>query len=90
MKTLWEKNNLITSNTLFNNVSYPINDIDLYSVLCNHLKTKKKKKDVTQNIKFVCLCVDNIFFPKFDIIRDKYGKFSFGVKVEYVTFKYTV
>ena len=31
----------------------------------------KKKKYVTQNIKFVCFCVDNIFFPKFDIIRDK-------------------
>ena len=31
----------------------------------------KKRKDVTQNIKFVCLCVDNSFFPKFDIIRDK-------------------
>ena len=43
MKTLWEKNNLITSNTLFNNVSHPIKDIDLYSVLCNHLKTKRKR-----------------------------------------------
>ena len=32
---------------------------------------KTKKKDVTQNIKFVCLCIDNIFFAKFDIIRDK-------------------
>ena len=32
---------------------------------------KEKKKDVTQNIKFVCLCVDNVFFSKFDIIRDK-------------------
>ena len=30
-----------------------------------------KKKDVTQNIKFVFRCVDNVFFPKFDIIRDK-------------------
>ena len=30
-----------------------------------------KKKNGTQNIKFVCLCVDNIFFPKFHIIRDK-------------------
>ena len=37
-KTLWEKNSLITGNTLFNNVSHPIKDIDLYSVLC-----KKKK-----------------------------------------------
>ena len=49
----------------------------------------RRKKNVTQNIKFVCRCVDNIFFPKFDIIRDKQGKFSFGVKVEHVTFKYT-
>ena len=55
MKTLWEKNNLITSNTLFNNVSHPIKDTDLYSILCNHLK---KKKDVTQNIKFVFRCAD--------------------------------
>ena len=61
MKTLWEKNNIITTKTLFNNVSHPIKDIDLYSVLCNHLK--KKKKDVTQYIKFVICCVDNIFFP---------------------------
>ena len=29
VKTLWEKNNLITINTLFNNVFHPIKDIDL-------------------------------------------------------------
>ena len=64
MKTLWVKNDLIiTSNTLFNKVSHPIKDIGLNSVLCNRLKTKNKK-DVTQNIKFACCCVDNIFFPK--------------------------
>ena len=55
MKTLREKNNLITSNTLFNNVSHPIKDIDLYSVLCNHLKTKKKR------LNLVFRCVYNVF-----------------------------
>ena len=38
--------------------------------LVQSFEEKKKKKNVTQNIKCVCLCVDNIFFPKFDIIRD--------------------
>ena len=51
-------------------ISHPIKDIDLYLVLCNRLKTKNKK-DVTQSIKFVCRCVDNIFYPEFDIIRDE-------------------